>query len=58
MLQHFFFKSQESVLNFTIIQWKWQKVGERLLPSEVLNKDFNSCDRRRYCSFVGACDDC
>lgn len=58
LLQHLVFKAQESLLDFGIVQRKWQEMRERLLLPETLDEDLDSRDCGRDCSFVGTCDDC
>lgn len=58
LLQHIFFKPQESFLNVGIVQREWQEVRERLLFAEALDKNLNSCDCRWDASLVGTRDNC
>lgn len=58
LLQNIIFKSEESCLNFGVIQRKWQEVCKRLLSPKTVNEDLDSCDCRWNCSFVGTCNNC
>lgn len=58
LLQHFFFKSEESFLNLGMAQREGQEVCERLLFPKTFHQDLNSCDRRWDCGLVGSRDNC
>lgn len=58
LLQHFFFKSEESFLNLGMAQRERQKVCEWLFFAKTFHQDLDSCDGWWDCRLVGSRDNC
>lgn len=50
------FESEESLLDFGIIQRKREEMCERLLLPVTVNEHLDTCNCRWDCGFVGTCD--